>query len=122
MTRFVPEWIADNDDQDIPKRVKDRIWPREGGRCYLTGRKIMPGDAFEFEHVIALTNGGQHRESNIRLALKAPHKFKTKQDIDVRVKTTRQRLKHNNLWPKSKARIQSRPFPKSRGQIHNGCE
>lgn len=61
--RAVPEWIGATPDTPIPKRVKDRIWLREGGRCYLTGRKIQIGDAFEFEHVIAITLGGENRFS-----------------------------------------------------------
>ena len=117
MTRSVPEWIADHDDQDIPKRVKLRIWEREGGRCYLTGAKIRPGDAFEFEHVLALRRGGQHRESNIRLALTGAHKLKTADDRQVIAKTDRIAAKHRGLWPKSRHKLQGRGFGPSRHSI-----
>lgn len=109
-----PEWIADHPDQAIPKTVKLRIWEREKGRCYLSGRKIMPGDAYEFEHVIALANGGEHRETNIRLALKDAHKAKTAQDVKVAAKIRRQRLKHIGAWPASKTPLKSRGFQKTR--------
>jgi 5-methylcytosine-specific restriction protein A len=116
-TRERPEWVATSPDQAIPKIVKLRIWEREGGRCYLTGRKIdAVRDAFEYEHVIALANGGQHRESNIRLALKDAHKVKTRADIDTAVKTRRQQLKHLGQWPKSKTPLKSRGFQKTRGE------
>jgi 5-methylcytosine-specific restriction protein A len=76
--RTVPEWVATHPDQAIPKAVKLRIWEREQGRCHLSGLKINAlKDAYEFEHVIALANGGEHREFNIKLALKAAHKAKT---------------------------------------------
>lgn len=114
--RARPEWVATHPDQEIPKAVKLRIWEREGGRCYLSGRKIMPGDAYEFEHVIALANGGEHREQNIKLALSAAHRVKTASDIKTTAKIRRQRLKHLGAWPKSKAKIRSRGFDRTRAQ------
>lgn len=104
-----PEWIAAHPDQAIPKVVRLRIWDREGGRCYLTGAKIRPGDKFEYEHVIALANGGEHRERNIRLALTAPHRAKTSSDAKVTAKIRRVALKHIGAWPKGQ-KIQSRGF------------
>jgi 5-methylcytosine-specific restriction endonuclease McrA len=113
-TRTRPEWIATHPDQAIPKVVRLRIWERERGRCYLSGQKIMPGDKFEFEHVIALANGGEHRESNIRLALTAPHRAKTSDDAALTAKIRRQALKHAGLWPKSKRPLKSRGFERTR--------
>lgn len=115
--RARPEWIADHPDQAIPKVVKLRIWEREGGRCYLTGAKINVGDAYEFEHVIALANGGEHRESNIRLALKDAHRAKTSDDAKLTAKIRRQQLKHIGAWPKSKTPLRSRGFAKTRPEI-----
>jgi 5-methylcytosine-specific restriction protein A len=109
-----PEWIATHPDQDIPKVVKLRIWEREGGRCYLSGRKINPGDAYEFEHVVAIANGGEHRECNIRLALKDAHRAKTSDDAKLTAKIRRQRLKHLGAWPESKAKIRGRGFQRTR--------
>lgn len=114
MTRSVPEWVADHDDQAIPPRVKLRIWEREGGKCYLTGRKIRPSEPFQYDHVIALCNGGRHAENNIRLALSEPHRAKTDDDLAIKSKITRQRQKHLGVYPKSKARLASRGFQKSR--------
>ena len=114
MTRARPEWIATHPDQTIPKVVKMRIWEREQGRCYLSGRKIMPGDVYEWEHVIALANGGEHRESNIRLALKEAHREKTSDDAKLTAKIRRQHLKHVGAWPKSKTPLRSRGFQRTR--------
>lgn len=114
--RTVPEWIATNPDQAIPKSVKLRIWHREDGRCYLTGLRINAlKDSYEFEHVISLANGGEHRETNIRLALKEAHKVKTAADVKVTAKIRRVSLKAKGLWPKSKRPLKSRGFETSRG-------
>jgi len=109
-----PEWVAAHPDQAIPKVVRARIWEREGGRCYLSGRKINPGEAFEYEHVIAIANGGEHRESNIRLALKDRHREKTSDDAALTAKIRRQHLKHIGAWPKSKTPLRSRGFQRTR--------
>jgi 5-methylcytosine-specific restriction protein A len=115
VSRSVPEWIGRTPDSAIPKAVKLRIWEREEGRCYLTGLKINAlKDSYEFEHVIALANGGEHRESNIRLALKAAHKVKSTDDAGITAKIRRVRLKHRGLWPRSKAIIRGRGFQKTR--------
>lgn len=94
MSRSPAEWIASNPDAKIPDRVKLRIWEREGGKCYLTGQKIRPGDEYEFEHKLALCLGGEHRESNIALALKNAHKQKTAEDVKMRAKSDRIRKRH----------------------------
>jgi hypothetical protein len=69
--RSIPEWIADHDDQKIPDRVKLRVFERYHGRCYLSGKKIVPGDKWEIEHIkaIALGDGSSdygHRISSVR--------------------------------------------------------
>lgn len=112
--REVPEWIADNPDQAVPTRVKLRIWEREGGRCHLTGRKIMPGDKFEYEHRIAICNGGEHRETNIYLALADKHREKTADDVAIKSKVARVRAKFLGVYPKSPFKIRSRSFDRRR--------
>lgn len=85
--RAVPEWIGKTPDSAIPDVVKLRIWFREGGRCHVTGAIIRPGDKFDYEHVIALINGGENRESNIALVLRGKaHKAKTAQDRKERAR------------------------------------
>lgn len=101
-SRSVDEWVGKSPDSKIPTRVKLRIWQREEGRCYLSGKKIMPGDGFQYEHVIALCNGGENRESNIKLALTAKHKEKTARDVKEKSKVARVRAKHLGIAkPKS---------------------
>ena len=94
MTRSVEEWIGKTDDQAIPPRVRLRVFERHGGICHLSGRKIMPGDAWDADHVIALVNGGEHRESNMAPALRTEHRKKTARDVAQKAKDRRIRAKH----------------------------
>lgn len=41
--RSVDEWHGANPDAHVPARVRLRVFERYGGKCWLTGRKIMPG-------------------------------------------------------------------------------
>lgn len=92
--RAVPEWIGSSPDAKIPDHVKLRIWLRTDGRCHITGRKIRPGDAYDFDHIIALCNGGEHRESNLAPALRDKHREKTAADVAERAKIDRIRKRH----------------------------
>lgn len=112
MTRAVPEWVADHPDQAIPARVKLRIWEREKGRCSLTGRKILPGDAFDYEHRKPLAFGGEHREGNICLALRDAHREKSAAELTAKAKADRVRQKHLGIYPKSPFKLRGRGFPK----------
>lgn len=93
MARKVDEWIATHDDQKIPDRVKVRVFDRYGGRCYLTGVQLRPGH-WECEHVKALINGGEHRESNLAPVAKVAHKAKSAADMAEKSKVYQVRKKH----------------------------
>lgn len=110
MSRQVPEWIGKTDDSPIPARVRARVFEAHGGRCHISGRKIGAGEPWDCDHVIALINGGQNRESNLAPALRDKHREKTAQDVAVKSKTARMRAKHLGIWPKSKTRWPSRKF------------
>ena len=113
MARALPEWIGASPDSKIPDRVKLRIFEREHGTCYLTGHKIRPGDKYEFEHVVAIAlwtgEGHGNRESNIRLALPAPHKVKSAQDRAQQAKSDSVRKKH--LGIRTPSSMRSAGFP-----------
>lgn len=100
--RSVPEWIGKTPDSPVPPRVKARIWEREEGKCHITGRKIRPGEKWELEHKLALSLGGEHRESNLAPALVIPHRAKTRIDRRIKAKNDRVRKRHIGIRPKSK--------------------
>jgi 5-methylcytosine-specific restriction endonuclease McrA len=81
MPRKVKEWIGKIPDSKIPPRIKLKIWTRENGICHLSGRKIMPGELYDFDHKVALINGGLHTESNLFPALRDKHREKTAADL-----------------------------------------
>lgn len=92
--RAVAEWIGKTDDAKVPTSVKVRVFEKYDGRCYLSGIKIEAGMDWELEHILALCNGGEHRESNFAPALVAPHKDKTRADRRLKAKNDRVRKKH----------------------------
>lgn len=112
--RSVPEWIASSPDAAIPPRVRLRVFQAHGGRCHLSGRLIRPGDQWDADHIIALINGGQHRETNLAPALREVHREKTADDVAIKSKTYRMAAKHAGTWPKSKTPLKSRGFQKTR--------
>lgn len=107
MGRAVDEWIGKTPDTPAPPRVKLRVFERHGGKCYLSGRKIGPADRWDLEHIIALCNGGENRESNFAPALRDKHKEKTAEDVAEKALVYRKRAKH--LLPKEPSRSFRKP-------------
>lgn len=98
MTRSVPEWIGASPDSPVPDRVKQRVFLYYGGRCHRTGVKIMPGQAWDTDHILALINGGENRERNLAPILRGKvHKAKTAEEVKIKSKTARMRAKHIGL-------------------------
>lgn len=109
--RATEEWSSDNPDAAIPERVKARIFARYGGKCALTGKRLMPGE-IDYDHIIALRDGGEHRESNLRPVWRKKHREKTAQENSERAKVNRLNRKH--FQPRPKGKIPSRPFNQPR--------
>ena len=107
--RSVPEWRGKTHDSPIPLRVRLRVFERHNARCYLSGRKIRPGELWEVDHIVALANGGEHRELNMAPVLRDAHKVKTKQDVALKAKINRKKAYHLGLKKKK-----SRPIPGSK--------
>ena len=111
MPRELPEWIGDTADTPVPARVKVRVFESNGGRCHWTGRKIRPGDRWDVDHVQALINGGENRESNLAPILRdKAHKEKTDRDLAEKSKVARIRAKHLGVSTRSPFRIRPRPL------------
>lgn len=117
MTRSVDEWFGKNDDTPIPPRVKLRVFERHGGICYLTGRKIRPGDAWDCDHVLALCNGGQNRETNLAPAIRDAHRAKTAIDVDLKAKADRIKAKHFGIKQPSRGGFDKTKTRRFDGQV-----
>lgn len=100
--RRVPEWIAKTDDAKVPPRVRLRVFLDYEGKCWLSGRKIAPGEPWELEHKVALCNGGEHRENNLAPALRDKHREKTAEDVAEKSAVYRKASKHLGIRPPSR--------------------
>lgn len=101
MPRELPEWFGKTDDSPIPDRVKVRVFEKYGGCCYRSGVKLLPG-MWDIDHVVALANGGEHRESNLAPIWKEKHKEKTREDVKIKATTYRKKKAHIGLRKKSR--------------------
>jgi hypothetical protein len=109
-TRALPEWIGKRPDSDIPDRVRLRIFKRYDECCQCgCGRKILAGERWDAEDEIAIINGGERRESNLRPFLAEHHPAKTARDVAIKSKTYKMARKHAGI---RKAR--GRPLPGTR--------
>jgi 5-methylcytosine-specific restriction protein A len=102
MSRSVEEWIGKTDDDAIPPRVRLRVFAAHRGICYLSGRRIRPSDAWDCDHVVALANGGEHRERNLAPALRDKHREKTAADVALKAKNDRVSKRHIGIKKPSK--------------------
>ena len=107
--RATEEWIGANPDTDIPPRVKIRLFERAGGRCQCCTRKIISPRDWQADHIVALINGGQNRETNLQCLCSWCHLAKTRNDVAEKAYSARVKAKHIGAKPKS-----SRPMPGSR--------
>ena len=106
--RSLPEWIGKTDDSAVPPRVRLRIFQSYEGRCQCgCGRRILPGEAWDCEDTIAIINGGERRESNLKPWLAEHHKGKTARDVAIKSKTYRMASRHAGIRKPSR-------FPGSR--------
>lgn len=117
MPRTIPEWFGTNDDSPLPTRVKVRIWGRAHARCADCGRKCgIGGERFQYDHIIAVINGGQNREKNIRLLCLECHTKKTKDDVAEKAVAYRKKAKLAIGLRKT-----ARPMPGSRNSKWKKC-
>lgn len=94
MSREVEEWIGATDDTKAPPRVHLRIFLKADGRCSCCNRRIGPTEQWQLDHIVALINGGENRESNLQPLLTEHHLAKTRKDVAEKALTYRKRVKH----------------------------
>jgi len=112
--RTVKEWQGRTDDSRPPPSVRLRIFTRANGICHISGRKIMPGEAWDVEHILAICLGGKNVESNMAPALAKAHRSKTKQDRAQKAKNDAVQMM--NLGIRRPSRIKSAGFRKAAPQ------
>jgi 5-methylcytosine-specific restriction endonuclease McrA len=85
---------------------------REGNRCHLCGCAI-DGKKWDLDHVKALINGGENRESNLKPAHRKCHVEKTAADVAEKARIAAVRKKHLGIRTAPKQKIKSAGFPVS---------
>jgi 5-methylcytosine-specific restriction endonuclease McrA len=102
-TAKLKEWIGKSDNHVPPATVRQRVFDRDAGKCHLCGHVIkVPGETWDLDHVVALINGGENRESNLAPAHKHCHVAKTARDVGEKSKVAAVRQKHTGASrPKS---------------------
>lgn len=113
MARPVAEWIGKHHGVNIPPRVRLRVYDAHKGICYLCRLPIKPGESWQADHVVALINGGEHREANLAPVHGHCHVAKTAKDTAEKAKVAARRKKHLGIAVEG-PKIRSAPFPKTR--------
>jgi 5-methylcytosine-specific restriction protein A len=116
MSRATKEWIGKTDDTPVPTYVADRIYTRCDDKCRECGIPIGPRMRGDIDHVVAICNGGENRESNLQLLCLPHHKEKTKRDVAAKAVAYRVRVKHRGLIKRPRRKIVSRGFDKAEPQ------
>ena len=114
--RAVQEWIGKTPDAKIPDVVRLRVILRYQGKDYLTGVRIAPRDYpnVEMEHIVPLSMGGEHWESNLAPTIKGDaHKAKSAKEAGERAKSDRQAKANYAIKTTPVKPIQSAGFAKS---------
>lgn len=101
--------------KSFTKKERARLFGLYAGRCYLCSGAIdSTKEAYEIEHVIPWALTQDDSDANLRLVHRKCHAVKTAKDVGDIAKVYRMEAKHKGHWPKSKAKIPSRPFSSAR--------
>lgn len=92
--RSVEEWKGQTPDTPIPDRVRVRVFDRLEGRCGICKRRIGAGETWICEHVKALINGGENRESNLSVTCSWCLPAKNAEDVALKSDAYLKRAKH----------------------------
>lgn len=91
--RTVREWRGATPDAPIPDKVRARVFLDFEGKCAHCRKIVRVGDKPQLDHIVALVNGGEHREHNLQLLCGICHAAKTKGDVREKSVTRRKMLK-----------------------------
>lgn len=100
MPRSLKEWFGDTDDTAVPPRVRLRVFEKFGRRCADCRRSLRSGDQWTCDHVIALINGGQNRENNLRPLCEWCNQKKNQADVTEKSIVYAKRLSDVGIKPK----------------------
>ena len=109
MPRSVQEWVGRTDDTKVPPRVRQRVYDRHNGVCHICKLPIKIGETWHADHITALIEGGENRESNLGPAHDHCNLAKSNDEKARKSKVAKTRQKHTGaIRPQGK--IKSRGF------------
>ncbi|AEH79687.1 HNH endonuclease [Sinorhizobium medicae] len=106
--------------REFSKKVRAEAFLRCGGKCQTCGSVLKVGEG-EYDHIVPYALSEDSTLSNCQVLCVPCHRgegAKTSDDIKAISKAKRNWLKHTGAWPKSKSKIKSRGFPKSREALN----
>lgn len=65
-----------------------------GGRCAGCGMRIGPGQRWDLDHIVPLSEGGSNGEDNLQVLCRTCHGGKTRREQSEAGKARRRRLRH----------------------------
>lgn len=94
-TAKLKEWVGRTPEAMPGQTVLLRLYAKQKGICACgCGQSMnLNRDAVDCDHIIALIDGGENRESNLQLLLNACHKVKTKAEATARSQERRHKAK-----------------------------
>ena len=107
MARSLKEWVGRTDDERAPPRIRHRIFDDCGGKCHICCNVIV-GKKWALDHVKALVNGGENRQSNLKPVHIACHAEKTAADVAEKAAIAAKRQAYLRIVPDG---------PKMQGQL-----
>ncbi len=90
MPRAVKPWCGKTDDAMPPPNVTLRIFARAKGCCQHCLRKLMAGEKWHRDHILALADGGANVETNFQVLCEPCHGPKTVAENIARAKVRAQ--------------------------------
>lgn len=116
MPRSVKEWIGRNDDSMPSTHVKLRLYARQNGLCACGCGRVMNlnRDRIDCDHILALRDGGENRETNLQLLLAEHHQAKTRGENVARGVERQHKAK---AFTRPKTKWQSRGFARAEPQL-----
>ncbi|MQW00683.1 HNH endonuclease [Sinorhizobium medicae] len=98
------------------KKIQGQAFLRCGGKCEKCQAHLKVGEG-EYDHIVPYALSEDSTLSNCQVLCVPCHRgegAKTSDDIKAIAKAKRNWLKHTGAWPKSKSKIQSRGFGRTR--------
>lgn len=94
MPRSLAEWWGATPDTQVPPRVRYRVFLAAKRRCAgPCHRKLRIGARFTCDHIKALINGGENRETNLQILCDWCNPKKNASDVAEKAKVYHQGAK-----------------------------